>query len=122
MRTFNKHERLCGRKNIDHLFQKGRRFKTKRFLVIWENSIKEQEFPAKILISIPKRIIVKSSERNYLKRVVKEIYRNEKQDFYTTLNAKLRKIHFAIIYLENVRISFNELNAEIKLILNRLKN
>ena len=122
MQTFNKNERLCGKKNIDYLFQKGKRFKTKKFLVIWEDSKKEQKSPAKILISIPKKTIVKASERNYLKRVVKEIYRKEKQEFYTILNAKQRKIHFAIIYLESVMISFSEIDAEIKLILNRLKN
>jgi len=122
MQTFNKNERLYGKKNIDFLFQKGKRFKTKKFLVIWEDSKKEQKSPAKILISIPKKTIVKASERNYLKRVVREIYRNEKQEFYTILNGKQRKIHFAIIYLESVMMSFSEIDAEIKLILNRLKN
>jgi len=122
MQTFSKNERLCGKRNTDYLFQKGKRFKTNKFLVIWEDSKKEQESPAKILISIPKKTIVKASERNYLKRVVKEIYRKEKQEFYTILNAKQRKIHFAIIYLESVMMSFSEIDAEIKLILNRLKN
>ena len=122
MQTFNKNERLCGKRNIDCLFQQGKQFKTKKFLAIWNDSKKEQGLPAKILISIPKKIIIRASERNYLKRVVKEIYRKEKQELYTILNAKQRKIHFAIIYLEKTIVSFDEIEAEIKLILNRLKN
>ena len=72
MQTFSKEERLCGEKEIDQLFEKGEKFKEGSFGVIWQETKEKSEFPAKILISIPKRNIPKANQRNMLKRLLKE--------------------------------------------------
>ena len=122
MQTFSKEERLCGKKQINQLFEKGEKFKEVSFAVIWQETKAKSEFPAKILISIPKRNIPKANQRNMLKRLLKECYRKQKQSLYQVLFQKEKQIIFAIIYQKTEALKYNELESEINLILNRLKN
>tara|TARA_B110000116_G_scaffold271332_1_gene291804 strand:+ start:387 stop:761 length:375 start_codon:yes stop_codon:yes gene_type:complete len=122
MQTFSKEERLCGEKEIDQLFEKGEKFKEGSFGVIWQETKEKSEFPAKILISIPKRNIPKANQRNMLKRLLKECYRKQKKSLYQLLLQKEKHIIFAIIYQKTDALKYKELESEINLILNRLKN
>ena len=121
MQTFSKEERLCGKKQIDQLFEKGEKFKEVSFVVIWQETKAKSEFPAKILISIPKRNIPKANQRNMLKRLLKECYRKQKQSIYQVHLQKEKQIIFAIIYQKTDALKYKELESEINLILNRLK-
>ena len=82
MQTFNKQDRLCGKKQIDILFAKGEGFKEGSFAVIWKTQKGNPEFPAQILISIPKKNIAKANNRNLLKRLIRESYRKQKKKLY----------------------------------------
>ena len=57
-----------------------------------------------------------------LKRLLKECYRNQKESFYKALLQKEKKIIFAVIYQKTKALKYKELESEINLILNRLKN
>ena len=57
-----------------------------------------------------------------LKRLLKECYRNQKESFYQVLLQKEKKIIFAVIYQKTEALKYKELESEINLILNRLKN
>ena len=122
MQTFNKQERLCGKKKIDILFAKGEGFKEGSFTIIWIEKDKSLEFTAQVLISIPKKNIAKASQRNVLKRLVKEAYRKQKNKLYEPLEKQKKQIQFAIIYQKSTPLKYNEVEAEINLVLNRLTN
>ncbi len=121
MQTFSKEERLCSKKQIDQLFEKGEKFKEGSFSVILQETKAKSEFPAQILISIPKRNIPKANQRNMLKRLLKECYRKQKESLYQVLLQKEKQIIFAIIYQGTDVLNYKELESEINLILNRLK-
>ena len=97
MQTFSKQERLCGKKQIDNLFATGESFKEGSFAVIWKTQKGNLEFPAQIMISIPKRNIAKANQRNLLKRLVREAYRKQKQILYKALSKQEKQNIFAII-------------------------
>jgi len=120
MQTFSKQERLCGKKQIDNLFATGESFKEGSFAVIWETQKRNPEFPAQIMISIPKRNIAKANQRNLLKRLVREAYRKQKQTLYKALSKQEKQIIFAIIYLKSNIIKNKEVELEINVVLNRL--
>lgn len=122
MQTFRKEERLSGKKKIDFLFAKGAGFKEGSFVIIWIEKATSLEFPAQVLISIPKKNIVKASQRNVLKRFVKEAYRKQKNKLYDFLEKHKKQIQFAIIYQKSTPLKYNEIESEINLILNRLTN
>ncbi len=120
MQTFSKQERLCGKKQIDNLFATGESFKEGSFAVIWKTQKGNLEFPAQIMISIPKRNIAKANQRNLLKRLVREAYRKQKQILYKALSKQEKQIIFAIIYLKSNIIKNKEVELEINVVLNRL--
>ena len=120
MQTFSKQERLCGKKQIDNLFATGESFKEGSFAVIWKTQKGNLEFPAQIMISIPKRNIAKANQRNLLKRLVREAYRKQKQILYKALSKQEKQIIFAISYLKSNIIKKKEVELEINLVLNRL--
>jgi ribonuclease P protein component len=120
MQTFSKQERLCGKKQIDNLFATGESFKEGSFAVIWKTQKGNLEFPAQIMISIPKRNIAKANQRNLLKRLVREAYRKQKQILYKALSKQEKQINFAIIYLKSNIIKNKEVELEINVVLNRL--
>ena len=120
MQTFSKQERLCGKKQIDNLFATGESFKEGSFAVIWKTQKGNLEFPAQIMISIPKRNIAKANQRNLLKRLVREAYRKQKQILYKALSKQEKQIIFVIIYLKSNIIKNKEVELEINVVLNRL--
>jgi|TARA_B100001964_G_C14227478_1_gene598356 ribonuclease P protein component len=120
MQTFSKQERLCGNKQIDNLFATGESFKEGSFTVIWKTQKGNPEFPAQIMISIPKRNIAKANQRNLLKRLARETYRKQKQILYKALSKQEKQIIFAIIYLKSNIIKNKEMELEINVVLNRL--
>jgi len=122
MNTFLKQERLCGKKKIDLLFDNGKKFKNPSFLIIWQEIKDELLYPVTTLVSIPKRKISKATQRNRLKRLIKECYRKEKKSLYDFVSSKGKKLKLAIIYQKSSSINYKEIDSEIKLIINRLKN
>lgn len=75
---FAKKERLSGKKQIDLLFEKGKKiylspFHVRYLMVDSENQTKHQ-----ILILVPKKVIKSAVQRNKIKRRIKESYRKNK--------------------------------------------
>jgi len=122
MYTLSKLERLSGKKKVEFLFEKGDQFNSGSFTVVWIHKENPTVFPAQLLISIPKKTIAKASQRNKLKRLVKEAYRNQKNQIYERLANQKKQIQFAIIYQNSVLLAYKEIETEINLVLNRLAN
>lgn len=119
--TFKKSEKLVKKKKIKWLFNKNKKVEIEGLQLLWnfveENEIKQQEFPAKILITIPKKLVKKAVLRNRLKRKIGECYRvNNKQNFYDFLDEKNIKISFVVIYKTTLILDY----WQIKIILNKL--
>lgn len=78
MQKLCKAERVSGKKQVDFLFQKGERFNLGNFVIIWVCKEIATTYPAQILISVPKKKLAKATERNLIKRLLKEAYRKQK--------------------------------------------
>ena len=70
---FLKSERLRSKIEIEKLFKKNNMFSSYPFKVIWD--IEKSHTHTSVLISIPKKKIKRSIERNQLKRYIRESYR-----------------------------------------------
>lgn len=75
---FTKKERVTGDKRIEALFSRGRSFMSYPFRVVYLATTPEETTPLSILVSIPKRRIKSSVDRNRMKRLVREAYRQNK--------------------------------------------
>jgi ribonuclease P protein component len=122
MQTLCKAERLFGKKQVDFLFEKGERLTLENFVIVWIYKNNQSAFPAKVLISVPKKKIGKATARNKLKRLIKEAYRKQKKLLYKQLVNQKKQIQFAIIYQNPKTVSYKAIESEINSALNRLIN
>lgn len=78
-RSFPKRERLCAQSDIDRLFRDGRTLRHGPLTLRWVlGPTSAVEGPVKVLISVPKRRVPKSVDRNRIKRQLRELYRLHK--------------------------------------------
>ena len=122
--NFCKAERLCNKISIDYLFSTKDKIKFTEFpfMVIAKESLdKNQKFSAQMMVSVSKRKIKLAVNRNLMKRRVKEAYRLNKSDFYSSLDSQNRKLILCFIYLGNKPIEYPLIEEKIIVLLNRLK-
>lgn len=122
MNSFNKEERLCNVKLIDKLYHNGSSFLVYPFRIIWLIADSDLQFPAQILISIPKKRFKKAVDRNLLKRRIREIYRlNKSELLYPFLNQRSEKIILGINYIGNEIAEYPSLEKKFISAIQRLK-
>lgn len=98
--TFKKRERLKSRKQIKRLFMEGRSLRAFPLKMIWCTSVtNEHTFPVQFAVSVPKRVFSKAVKRNFVKRLIREVYRKEKHRIYEALEGRNQQIIMMIIYI-----------------------
>jgi ribonuclease P protein component len=117
MNTFSKEERLSQKIHIDKLMDEGKSFNMVPFRVVWM-IVEKGTVPAKILISVPKRNFKKAVHRNYIKRLIRECYRKNKNTLYE--NVPDCTIHFMIMYNIKTKIEYLEMEQKMKQVLELL--
>ncbi|PID93052.1 MAG: ribonuclease P protein component [Bacteroidetes bacterium] len=119
--TFTKEERLCHKNDIGFLFKEGHLLFVSGYTIRWIIPSKKEDSPVKILISVPKRFFKKAVERNRIKRLLREIFRQHKEEFYSLLNARGIQIHMALIYGKRKMPIYQQEEERIVTILQQLK-
>ncbi len=76
--------------------------------------------PAKCLTGVPAKQHKSAVKRNRIKRLVKEAYRNNKQEFYTFLNEQNCFCLLGIIYTAQPILSYPDMEAKIIVSLQKL--
>ena len=93
--TFPKKEHLCGKLLVDALYEKGEAFFVYPFRVVYRNvSQSEGDVAILCMAGVSKRKLKKAVDRNYVKRQIREAYRNNKHDLWDvdrTANEKVFK-------------------------------
>jgi len=101
MFSFRKEERLCSKILIDKLFSNGKSFVSYPFKINYFFVEQNQNVPLQLLISVSKRNFKSAVKRNFIKRQIRESFRNNKDKIYNTLiNCKINLI-VSFTYLSN---------------------
>ncbi len=77
--TLGRNEKLKSRKLIEQLFAEGKRVKSFPLQLIYLPINHDSEFPVKVGFSVPKRVVKLAVDRNRIKRMMREVYRLNKQ-------------------------------------------
>ncbi|MBS4014201.1 MAG: ribonuclease P protein component [Bacteroidetes bacterium] len=78
-------------------------------------------YPAKCLISVSAKKFKNATDRNYIKRIIKEAYRKNKSSFYSLLNEKEMFCLIGIIYTGKAVPGHEEIEKKIILSLQELE-
>ncbi len=97
--TFNHSERLKLRKQIETLFQTGEAFSVYPFRVVFSctNPRGDKDAPARAGFSVPKKKMRLAVQRNCIKRLLKEAWRQQKHLVYPAIPAA-KQLHLFFIF------------------------
>ena len=117
---FPKEERLTSQKIIKELFSKGKaQFLYPLRVVYLLKTAPSADFP-QVLFSIPKKNFKKATDRNWIRRRMREVYRLHKKDLVDE-NGEIKVASIGFIYIAKEKIPYFELKKKILPIFQRLK-
>ncbi len=116
---FSKDDRLCSSRRIETLFSEGKRLYELPFQVIWQQDDTLQS-TVKAAIIVPKKKLSKASQRNHIKRLVREAYRKQNIFLVEKLLQENKSINLILVYTLPSILSFNDIENKISVTLQRL--
>lgn len=122
--TFGKQERLCSRKAIDRLYSEGHRLMAFPFSVQWM-AVEPGSLPegtrCQVMIVAPKRKLHHAVDRNRLRRLARECYRQRKPVLYDYLERRGLCIVFSMVYVHHELPDYGHLGRKMDKLLASLQ-
>lgn len=118
--TFSRNERLCRTRLIEELFEKGNSFFTSVFKVFWAIPGSTIPSPAQVAVSVPKKGFRHATDRNLLKRRIRESYRKRKHKLYSILREEGISITFILIYRSSKIGDYDSIDRAVEDVIEKL--
>lgn len=112
--TFCKEERLYLKKDFEELINENNYFIFKPLKIYWKETKTEQNYPVKFGISVPKRIFAKATDRNKIKRQVREAYRKNKNIVYDNIENKKNTLLVLAVYTLAKKLDYLKIEESLK--------
>jgi len=120
--NFPKEERLCRRKLIQEIFISGLSISAPPIKMRWFSSSLPKAFPLQVMIAVPKASFHNASDRNLIRRRIRESYRKNRSMLYESLTSTEKQMVLVITYTGRKILPYSEIEEKIILLLQRLKN
>jgi len=118
--TFKKAEKLTNKKTFDILFTNGKNFNVPPFRFIWIERNQIPSGPVQVGISVPKKSFAKASDRNTIKRRIREAYRKNKHFLYEILQNKNIQMALVILYIAKEELPYQEIEKKMVVSLQKM--
>jgi len=118
--NFPREERLRSRRLISLLMSEGRTFHLKPFRINWMSQPSLPGPPVQVMMSVPKYNFRKASQRNLLRRRMREAYRLNKQSLHERLTGAGHRLVFSVTYTAKEIVGPDVLQGKIIILLQRL--
>jgi ribonuclease P protein component len=106
--SYHKNEKLKSRKTIDLLFTEGKSLSKYPLRLVY-TPLKESDEKLKFGVSVSKKHFKKAVDRNYLKRLLRECYRLNKNIIIDKIEQPVAVMFF---YQTKERLSYQEINEK----------
>jgi ribonuclease P protein component len=116
--SLGKSERLKSRKQIDALFESGKKMTQFPFRLLYRQEQGANEIKAGFTVS--SKNYPRAVDRNRIKRLVREAYRIQKTELESCVKKNQILLHLFFIYTGRDIISFEEISHRLKQILDKL--
>ncbi|MBX2985098.1 MAG: ribonuclease P protein component [Bacteroidia bacterium] len=121
--SFSKNEKLCSKKNIQTVFEKGEKFTSYPFFFVYIlNAHIEPTPPVKVLISVSKKKFNRAVDRNRIKRLCRETYRLNKHILFDGIKGTEQEVHLTIHFIATEEKPFAFIHEQMKKALTQLVN
>ena len=120
--TFKRAERLKSRKVIGQLFKTGKSFGQYPLRLIWVERASTQpddEFPIQFAVSVPKKKFPKATQRNHIKRKIREAYRLQKPRLYQKLAGHESRYAWMVLYVAKEKMPYAEIEKSMQRVVGR---
>ncbi len=118
--TLTKEERLTSKKVMDELFKKGSSIVLIPVRLIWIKTALPVTVPAQVVFSVSKKHFPHAADRNRIKRMLRESYRQHKHELHGLLKRKRLSLAVGIVYTGKNILPYKEVEEKIIVVLNRL--
>lgn len=118
--TLTKKERITGKNKIDNLFTNGKSFLKYPLKIVYIECESDSEYPASILISVPKKRLKLAFKRNKIKRLIREAYRLNKNTIVNDLLCSEKQINIAFVYVKDDLTDYETIERSMRKVLNEL--
>ena len=121
-----KENKLCSPKIIDDVFSTGLQVKSYPFIIKFKETSLPKDVSFQIVFSAPKRTFRKATERNRIKRLCKEAFRQHKHPLDDFLKNHNKQLALFLVYTTKEEISLSLLGGQtdklIKKIISQLES
>ena len=117
--TFKKSEKLKSKKLIERLFVEGKSVSVFPLRLVYLQTSLDNNVSTKAGVSVSKRNFKKAVDRNRVKRLLREVYRLNKGQFF---NNTTTQYAFMILYIGAEIPDFNVLESKMKLLFEQFSN
>jgi ribonuclease P protein component len=118
--TLHKNEILRSRKDIADLFLKGKSFLIHPIKVVYRET-DAGELPCNMLFMVPKKRFRRAHDRNRLRRLMKEVYRRQKQLLGPEGSNTVKTMHVAWVYVGTEPLNYHVLFEKAARVMQRLR-
>lgn len=117
--TFSKSERLCGKLRLKEVATTGAAVHEAPLKLIGKRMALPTASPAQIAFAVPSRNLPHAVDRNRMKRLLREVYRQHKHEHLERLRASQAQCAWLVIYQGRSVISYEETRLRLTRALER---
>lgn len=118
--SISKIERLKSKKAIASLFEDGNTFFCHPFRLYWRINDENIDSPAQVAVSVSKRKFKRAVDRNRIKRLMREAWRNNKLSLYSELEEHKYQIVVMLVYTSDEIPDYDTVEKKVKEIVSKL--